>query len=142
MSLLLIVKLIVLSSCAVCKLLGETMQHNFQRFIMPIILAIGICIVLHSFWLGFLVLPMIAPICLGYQDYGKQSDGFDRAMWLGMILITEGIGLVLMHHVSWFIYVPWCVLGFIWGGVTRSWWNVIIAPISGLIIGSIIFMVH
>jgi uncharacterized membrane protein YhaH (DUF805 family) len=61
---------------------------------------------------------MIAPLCMGYKDYGK-SDGFDRAVWLLLICLVEGLG-----------------------GVTRAWLNLIIAPISGLIIGLIIFLVR
>jgi hypothetical protein len=141
MPFLLTVQLIVLSSCAACKLIGELFYHNAQRFIMPIILAIGICIVLHSFYLGFLVLPMIAPLCMGYNDYGP-SDGFDRAVWLLLICVAAGIGLALTGHLSWWLYVPWCILGAVWGGVTRMWWNVIIAPISGAYIGLLIFLVH
>ena len=141
MPFLLTVQLIVLSSCAVCKLIGETIQHNFQRFIMPVILAVGICIVLHSLWLGFLVLPMIAPLCMGYKDYGP-SDGFARAFWLLLICVAAGLGLALTGHLSWWLYVPYCILGAVWGGVTRSWLNLIIAPFSGALIGSIIFLVH
>ena len=89
-----LVQLIVLSSCAVCKLIGELWWHNAQRFIMPVILAVGLCIALKSFWLGLLCLPMIAPLCMGYKDYGK-SDGFDRAVWLLLICVAAGLGLKL-----------------------------------------------
>jgi hypothetical protein len=137
----LIVKLIVLASCAGCKLIGELWWHNAQRFIMPVILMVGIDIMLHSWWLGALCLPMIAPLCMGYSTYGK-SDGFDRAVWLMLIVLAEGLGLAILHHLSWFIFVPWVILSAVWGGVTRSWWNVIISPLSGLLIGSIIFFVR
>lgn len=137
----LIVKLIVLASCAGCKLIGELWWHNAQRFIMPIILGLGVSIVSHCWWLGLTVLPCIAPICLGYSAYGK-SDGFDRAVWLMLIIIAEGLGSALTGHLSWFLYVPWVILSAVWGGVTRSWLNLIIAPISGLIIGAMILIIH
>ena len=137
---LLIIKLTVLSLCAVCKLVGELWWHNAQRFIMPVIIAVGVCLVLHSWWLGALVFPMIAPLCMGYSAYGK-SDGFDRAVWLMLICVAEGLGLAILHHLSWFYYVPWVILAAVWGGVTRMWWNVIIAPISGIIIGLLILFV-
>lgn len=138
---MLIVKLIVLSLCSICKLIGELSWHNAQRFVMPIVLALGICIILHSFWLGFCVIPMIAPLCIGYSDYGK-SDGFDRAIWLFLICIASGIILALLGHLPWLFYVPWCILSAVWGGITRMWWNMIIAPISGLIIGCLILFVR
>jgi hypothetical protein len=141
MPFLLIVQLIVLSSCAVLKLISELFWHDGQRFVMPLVLAIGICIVLHSLWLGFLVLPMIAPLCMGYKDYGS-SDGFARAVWLLLICVAAGLGLALTGHLSCWLYVPYCILGAVWGGVTRAWLNLIIAPFSGALIGSIIFLVH
>ena len=136
-----LIQLIVLSSCIVCKLVGELWWHNAQRFFLPVILAIGICLVLHSWWLGFLVLPMIAPLCMGYSTYGK-SDGFDRAVWLMLICMAAGLGLFLLHHLVWYFYFPWCILAAVWGGVTRMWLNIVIAPISGAIIGSLILMVR
>ena len=138
---LLLIKLIALGSCAACKLVGELWWHNAQRFIMPPVLALCICLVLHSWWLGLLCLPMIGPLCMGYKDYGK-SDGFDRAVWLLLICVAAGLGLFLTKHLAWYFYAPYCILGAVWGGVTRQWLNLVIAPISGLIIGSIILLVR
>lgn len=135
------VEIVVLISCAICKLIGELWWHNAQRFIIPTIIAIGICVVLHSYWLGLLALPMIAPLCFGYKTYGN-SDGFNRAVWLMMIVLFEGLLLSIFHHLSWFLYVPWVILSAVWGGVTRMYWNVIIAPLTGIIIGSIILFVR
>jgi len=84
---------------------------------------------------------MIAPLCMGYKDYGS-SDGFARAMWLFLVCVGAGLGLFLTGHLAWYFYFPYCILGAVWGGVSRKWWNGIIAPISGALIGSIIFLVH
>jgi hypothetical protein len=59
-----------------------------------------------------------------------------------LIIIAEGLGSALTGHLSWFLYVPWVILSAVWGGVTRSWLNLIIAPISGLIIGAMILIIH
>ena len=136
-----LVQAIVLISCMACKLVGELWWHNAQRFIMPVILLIGVSIITHVWWAGFLVLPMIAFIVEPYTLYG-ESDGFDRAVWLMLIVLAEGLGLAILHHLSWFFYIPWVILTAVWGGVTRKWWNVIIAPLSGLIIGLLILKVH
>jgi hypothetical protein len=138
---LLIVKLTVLISCAGLKLLGELSWHNAQRFIMPLIIAVGVSIVCHVWWIGAVCLPMIAPLCMGYKDYGK-SDGFDRGMWLFLICLTAGLGLTILHHLAWYFYIPYCLVGGIWGATTRGLWNVIIAPLSGALIGSMIFLLH
>ena len=138
---LLIVKLIVLSSCAVCKLIGELWQHNLQRFVMPIILGIGVSITSHTWWMGGTVLLAIAPLCMGYSTYGK-SNGFDRGIWLFLIAVAAGLGCLLTGHLAWYFYAPYCILSGVWGSTTRNLWNVIIAPLSGALIGSIIFLVH
>ena len=135
------VQLIVLSSCAVCKLIGELCWHDAQRYIMPIIIGIGISIVTGVWWLGFCALPTIGPIDLGYKTFGS-SDGFNRGMWLFLILAVLGLPFALLHHLSWWFYVPWCIVGGIWGATTRGLWNVLIAPITGLLIGLIIFFVR
>ncbi len=135
------IKLAVLISCAICKVIGELWQHNFQRFLMPVIIALGVSLVSHVWWLGFTCLPMIGFLCMGYKDYGK-SDGFARGAWLAVICASAGLGCVISGHLAIYMYLPYVALGGVWGGVTRSWWNVIIAPISGLIIGSLIFLIH
>lgn len=135
-------KLAVIILCAICKLVGELWWHDAQRFVMPILILCPIVsIIIHIWWVGLLLLPMIAPLVLGYKVYGS-SDGFDRGMWLFLILVVEGLGLCLTHHLSWFIYVPWCILGGIWGATTRNLWNLIIAPISGAWIGIIILFIN
>jgi len=95
----------------------------------------------HAWWLGLTTLPMIAPLCIGYKAYGP-SDGFDRGMWLFLIAVAAGLGPAFFHHLSWFLYVPICILAGIWGATTRALWNVIIAPISGIIIVSFIWFIH
>lgn len=137
---LLIVKLTVLSLCAVLKLIGELWWHNAQRWILPAVLGIGVSVVSGIWWLGILVYPCCGVIDLGYKDYGP-SDGFDRGCWLFMILVVSGLGCLIFHHLSWMFYIPWCILGGIWGATTRNLWNFIIAPITGIIIGSMILFV-
>jgi len=78
---------------------------------------------------------------LGYSTYGK-SDGFDRSVWLMLIVVAAGLGSALTGHLSWFLYAPLVIFAAIWGGVTRNWLNLIIAPISGLIIGAMILLIH
>ena len=137
----LVIKLAIEAIGAMCKLISELWWHNAQRFIMPVCYAISISIVSHTWWLGLTVLPMIGTLCLGYKDFGT-SDGFNRGMWLFLIGITAGLGPVLTHHLSWFVFVPYCVICGIWGAITRGLWNVIIAPISGLLLMAMIWFIH
>ena len=141
MPFLLIVKVSIEIIGAVCKLIGELCWHNAQRFIMPLCYAIAVSIVGHCWYLGLTVLPMIWPIDLGYKTYGP-SDGFDRGMWLFMIGLAAGLGPALTHHLSWFIFVPFCIICGVWGATTRALWNVIIAPISGALLMVLIWFIH
>lgn len=84
---------------------------------------------------------MIVPLCFGYKVYGK-SDGFDRGAWLFSICGISALGPAITHHLSWIFYVPWCIIGGIWGATTRQLWNVIIAPITGILIGLLVWFVH
>ena len=141
MPFLLIVKVSIEIIGAICKLWGELAWHNAQRFIMPLCYAIAVSIVGHCWYLGLTVLPMIWPIDLGYKTYGP-SDGFDRGMWLFMIGLAAGLSPALTHHLSWFVFVPFCVICGVWGATTRALWNVLIAPISGLLLMSLIWFIH
>ena len=135
------IKLIVIALCAGCKLIGELWWHNAQRYIMPVIIGIAVSIISQVWWLGIVCLPMIAPIDLGYKFYGT-SDSFARGMWLFTICLVAGLGITLLHHVSFLYFVPYCILGGAWGATTRNLSNIIIAPVSGILIGSLIFFVH
>lgn len=115
---------------AVLKLVGEKWWHNAQRFILPPIYSAAVSFESGCLWLGLTTLPMIAPLCLGYKDYGP-SNGFDRGAWLFMICVAAGLAPVLLGYLSWFFFVPWCIGAGIMGGVMRNMNNVIAAPISG-----------
>lgn len=138
---MLIVKLTVISLCAVLKLIGELWWHNAQRWILPAVLGAGVSIATGVWWLGILVYPCAVTIDLGYKTYGP-SNGFDRGAWLAVICVVAGLGCAILHHLSLVLYVPYFTLGGIWGGVTRNWLNLVIAPLTGTLIGSLVFLVH
>ena len=137
----LVIKLATEAIGAVCKLVGELWWHNAQRFIMPVFYSGAVSWDSHCWWLGLTTLPMIAPLCLGYKTFGP-SDGFDRGMWLFLIAVSTGLGPTLTHHESWFAFVPICIVAGIWGATTRALLNIVIAPISGIIILSHIWFIH
>ncbi len=137
---LLLIKLTIEGIAAVCKLVGELWWNFAQRFILPFFYAIAVSIVSGVWWLGFSVLPMIGTIVLGYKF--TSSDGFNRGLWLFLIVVMAGLGATLLHHESWFAYVPICILSGVWGATTRQLNNIIIAPISGMIIVSNIWFMH
>lgn len=140
------INLIVIILCAGCKLIGELWWHNAQRFIMPLILAADIFYSTHVWYLGLSTLLVIADITQGYGPkswmYKLLGDAGARGMWLFLAAFLIGIGPFLTHHLSWFIYIPYCILAGILGATTRNLWNVIIAPIAGAWLGLIVFIVR
>ncbi len=141
MAVLIIIKLVTEAVGAICKLVGELWWHNAQRFILPPFYAVAVSIESGCWWLGLTVLPMIGFLVLGYKDFGS-SNGFDRGVWLFLISAAAGLGPALHHNESWLAYVPLAILAGIWGGVTRNWLNLVIAPISGLLIVAHIWFIH
>lgn len=138
---ILLVKIIVEILCAICKVIGEKWQHNFQRFILPVIYSVGVSYVSSTWWLGLTTLPMIGAICLGYKDYGKD-DAVARALWLFVICVIAGLVPTITGHLSWFIYIPYIIIAGFIGTLTRNINNWIEAPICGLWIGFPIWFLH
>lgn len=136
-------KILFVVLCAVLKLIGELWWHNAQRFILPVVLGMGESMGLwvSCWWIGFTALPAIGPITLGYKDF-KLGDAGDRGMWLFLIALTIGAGPFFIHHLPWYFYVPYCIIAGIWGATTRNLKNVIIAPLSGALLGAIVFLIR
>ncbi len=125
----------------ICKLVGELWFHNAQRYIMPLLYSIAVSYDSHCWWLGLTTILMIAPLDLGYRTFGK-CDAFNRGMWLFLIGVVAGLGPAITHHLSWFIYIPFCIICGIWGATTRALLNLIIAPISGILLMFPIWFIH
>lgn len=134
-------KIAIFLSCGILKYLGELYQHNYQRWVLPGVLGLGVGFVTGIWWLGILTYPCCIFIDLAYRDYGP-SDGFDHGAWLFIILVSAGLAVTIARHDLWWAYCIWCVLGGVWGATTRQLNNKIIAPITGLLIGTLIWLVH
>ena len=124
--------------CGALNAWGGYSWHNARRFLMPSLLCVSICIILHSWWLGVLVLPAMGTLCLGY---GKDGN-FGRALWIGMQCVALGLGLVLFQHLLWWLFLPYVLLGCVLGGLYKNWQQVIGDVITGCYMGLIVFLVH
>lgn len=107
---------------------------------MPTILCIAISVLAHVWWLGLTVLPVIATLCLGYKNFG--SGNFSRGLWLFVQCILIGAGLMLTGHLSWYLYLLYCLIGGILGGSLVSLWQPLGDFIEGFCLGSILFLIH
>lgn len=136
-----VIKLAVDLGCAILKLLGETVNHSFQRFCLPIIYSMAVSVDSHCLWLGLTTLPMIGAIVLGYKDYGSK-DSVARALWLFVICVVASVGPFLTHHLAWYVFFPYIASAGFVGTLTRNINNFIGAPINGLWIGLPIWFIH
>ena len=135
------IKLAVLASCVVLKLIGELWWHNAQRYILPVIFSAAMSYLSGLWWLGFTTLPMIGALVLGYKDYGK-NDAVARALWLFVICVVASLGPTILGYISWFFFVPYIIASGFVGTTTRNINNLIGAPLNGLTIGLPILFVH
>lgn len=136
-----ILKISILVIGIILKLIGEKWWHDAQRFILPTVYAIGVSIQSQCLWLGLTVLPMIAPIDLGYNDYGKNPNE-NRAVWLFVICVFGTIYPTIHGNISWFFTVPYLMASGWVGMLASKIDNTFGAPINGACIVLPIFFVH
>lgn len=150
------IKLATLILCAVLKFIGETKQHNFQRFVLPIVLVGAMILIeilhLDKGWIWTLFsLIMIWPVDEGYKFYGK-NDQIARAGWLAAIGFVAWLEPTIKGHLDfmilhwqisgWFVFVPYVALAGAVGRWVRNWDNRIGAPLNGITIGLPICLIH
>jgi hypothetical protein len=94
---------------------------------MPVILGVISSISCHSWWVGVLCLPACGTLCLGYFS----GENWGRALWLFVQAIALGLGLTLFHFLSWWLFIPYCVLSGVLGGIYKNWYQ----PVGDFITG-------
>lgn len=124
--------------CGISNSIGGYSQHNFRRFIMPILLALSVFFITNIWWCGLLVLPVIGTLCLKYFS----DKNWGRALWVFLQAVVIGLGLTITGHVSWVIYIPYIIGAGILGGIYKNWWQPLGDFIVGLYIGLIVFFVR
>ena len=140
MLLLLAIKLCIASLCGALDGIGGLCWLPARRFIIPVVLCVSVSTLLHIWWIGLLVLPVIGTLVLGYKNFG--SGKFSRGCWLFVQYVIVGLGLFLTGHLAWYFYFPYAVLGGVLGGTLISVEQFLGDFIDGLFLGCIIFLVR
>ena len=135
---LLILKLIIDFFCGLLNLVGGYCFLPARRFIMPTILALGISISSHTWWLGLLSLPVMGTLCLGY----KNGKWLKRGLWLALQAFVIGIGAFLVGHIAFYLYLPYVVGAFVLGATLYNIDQIIGDFIFGSWLGIIVLLVH
>lgn len=132
-------KIIVILACGALNSWGGFSWHDARRFIMPVVLAVTASFLTHIWWSGFLVLPVIGTLCLGYFS----DKNWGRGLWLFLQAVMIGLGLTITGHIYWFIYVPYVIGAGILGGIYKNWWQPLGDFITGCYLGLIVlFIIH
>ena len=134
---LLILKLIIDLCCAILNAIGGYCWHNARRFIMPCFLAVGVSLSTGLWWTGFMVLPVMGTLCLGY--FGGKFWG--RGLWLALQAAVIGLGFVLTGHLWIPFYVAYITVALVLAGTLYNVEEVIGDLIFGGWLGVVLFLI-
>lgn len=134
----LLIKLGIDAFSGILNALGGYHWLFLRRYLLPVVLGIAASFMVHIWWVGFMLLPTIGTLCLGYSKDGN----FGRALWIGLQCFVLGLGLWLTHHLYWYFYLPYIVGGCVFGGLYRNWPQVIGDYVTGCWMGLIVFLVR
>lgn len=124
--------------CGVLNALGGWKFLWMRRYIMPVIIGLTVSLVTRVWWLGFLVLPVIGTLTLGYFS----ASNWGRALWLFLQSIAISLPLFIFNHIEWYFYIPYILGAGILGGFYKNWEQVYGDFVTGFYLGSIIYFIH
>lgn len=124
--------------CGILNSLGGYHWLFCRRYIMPVVLAVAFSLIIHVWWVGLMVLPVMGTLCLGYFPWGW----FGRASWLGLQAVVIGAGACLTGHFAWYFYFPCVVLAFLAGGLLYDLQQIYGDVIFGMILALPLFFIH
>jgi len=131
-------QLFIQACCGACDAIGGWHILWMRRYLMPSIIGVACAIITHTWWVVFLPLPTMGTLCIGYSKDGN----FGRALWIGLQCLVLGLGLFLFHHLYWFLYLPYIVIGCVLGGLYRNWQQIFGDIVTGCYLGIIVFLIH
>lgn len=131
-------KIFIDSICGVLNAIGGWHILWMRRYLMPVVMATAVSFLVHLWWCGLMMLPVMGTLCIGY---GKDGN-FGRSLWIGLQCFVLGLGLCITGHLLWYFYLPYVLLGCVFGGIYRNWPQWLGDSITGSYMASIIFLVR
>lgn len=139
-----VIDAIIVMTCAVFFFWGGYAQHNFRRFYMPPLIALGLSLTSHIWWVGITSLPLIGVMTIGYGEksilYKYLTDEVARAVWMSLAAIIIGLGAFLTGHLAWYFYFPYILWAGFLGATLRNLNQILGDLIFGAYLSSIIFL--
>ena len=143
---MLAIQLACIAACGGCFSYGGYKDHNFRRFVMPLLLWATLAWLCHDWRLLMAVIPTAGALVMGY---GEKSvfrhvfgDGWGRGVWGLLVAISLCVPLVLTHHLSIWLALPYLALSFILENALKRVNQIIGDLIIGAAFGSIVLLVH
>lgn len=131
-------KLGMLVLCGVLNAMGGYHWLFCRRYMMPFFIGVAVSVSTVIWWTGFMVLPVMGTLCLGY--FGSGFWG--RGLWLALQAAMIGLGLLLTHHVAWFFYFPYVLIAGLLAGFLYDLEQLISDFIFGSWLGILLLLVH
>jgi hypothetical protein len=142
---MLIIKMIVVIVSGICDAIGGATQHNFRRFIMPVVICAGCAWLSHS-WYAFLGLASIGALCLGYGPNSPlekdTTDSWARELWGCFVAFSFGLPLLLTGHLAGYWFLGYILVCGSAENALKKLWQVAGDFIVGCCFASIILLVH
>jgi hypothetical protein len=133
--------LIKICSDAICAALNAMGGYHWlwmRRFLMPITIGVIVSYITKTYWLGALCLPACGTLCIGYSGRGNAWRGF----WLFLQAMALSLGLALLHHIAWMLFIPYVVIAGLLGGIYRNWPQILGDAVNGFFLSTVIWIVH
>lgn len=134
---MIIYKFILVAIAGIIDAMGGYRFLWARRYLMPFLIGVGISVATQMWWTGFLVLPALGTLCIGYSG-GKWLI---RGLWMALQAFAIGLGLFLAHFIAWYFYVPYILISGILGATLYNIDQVVGDFIFGSFLASIVFMV-
>lgn len=138
--------LIILILCSALNALGGYSFKAARRYILPVVLGIGLSLATKTWWVGLMILPTMGLLSIGYGEKSFLehifNDAWARFVWFALVCLGVGTGLFLTGHLAWYWFFTYVVVNATLGITIRKYNQIITDLIFGAAIASIVFLVR
>lgn len=134
----LLINAVVNIACGALNAWGGYKFIEARRFIMPFVLAVYVSIKSHVWLLGFVVLPAMGTLTLGYFS----DKNWGRALWVFVQALALTAGVTILGHLNWLIVIPYLIGAGVLGGVYKNWQQLIGDAAVGVYLSLFIWGIH
>lgn len=142
---MIILKILITLAGAFCFFWGGYKNHNFRRFILPLLLTLSVLWLTHSIW----ALTMLTSIGVFVSGYGEKSvfrhifgNGWGRGVWGLLAGLCLSLGMFVTGHLALHWFLLYLVASFVLENALKNLNQKIGDPIIGLAFSSIVLLIN